>query len=188
VTVFSRRNRERSRSKRVFIGRTHSTSGTFCFRMDYSTEATMSKLSFLIVALVLAAARAFVPVAQVRTNTPAAVSKLTTPAFVMGQPVASPSSSALQMAEDMYWEGEYPPSKVLGPIMSKMPSGVLGMLSLVFLGICAYSCFQSSLLQQEPGALSTGEWVKWYYVLGGFGGPLAWGTHVAAWIQRKNGM
>jgi hypothetical protein len=150
--------------------------------MDYSTEANMSKLSFLIVALVLAAARAFVPVAQVRTNVP--TSKLA-PAFV-GQPVAS--SSALQMAEDMYWEGEYPPSKVLGPIMSKMPSGVLGMLSLVFLGICAYSCFQSSLLQQEPGALSTGEWVKWYYVLGGFGGPLAWGTHVAAWIQRKNGM
>jgi hypothetical protein len=141
---------------------------------------TMSKLSFIIVALVLAAANAFAPVARVQTQ-----KAMSTPAFVSQKVTAATS---LQMAEDMYWEGEYPPSKVLGPIMSKMPSGVLGMLSLVFLGICAFSCFQSSLLQQEPGALSTGEWVKWYYVLGGFGGPLAWGTHVAAWIQRKNGM
>lgn len=134
----------------------------------------MSKLSFLIIALVFAAANAFVATSQVRT--PAAF-------------VAKESSPfALNMAEDTYWEGEYPPSKVLGPIMSKMPSGVLGMLSLVFLSICAYSCFQSSLLQNEPGALSTGSWVKWYYVLAGFGGPLAWGTHVACWIQRKNGM
>lgn len=136
----------------------------------------MSKLSFLIVALVLAAANAFVPVSQVQIRNPVAF-------------VAKESASvALHMAEDTYWEGEYPPSKVLGPIMSKMPSGVLGMLSLVFLSACAYSCFQTSLLQQEPGAISSGEWVKWYYVLMGFGGPLAWGTHVAAWIQRKNGM
>ena len=138
----------------------------------------MSKLSFIIVALVLAAANAFVaPAAQVRTPG--------TTAFVVtkAEPVAP-----LQMAEDMYWEGEYPPSKVLGPVMSKMPSGVLGMLSLVFLTACAYSCFQTSLLQQVPGAVETGSWVKWYYVLMGFGGPLAWGTHVASWIQRKNGM
>jgi hypothetical protein len=134
----------------------------------------MSKLSFLIIALVFAAANAFVPVSQVRT--PAAF-------------VAKESSPfALNMAEDMYWEGEYPPSKVLGPIMSKMPSAVLGMLSLVFLTACAYSCFQTTLLVQEPGAVASGEWVKWYYVLMGMGGPLSWGTHVASWIQRKNGM
>ena len=90
--------------------------------------------------------------------------------------------------EDMTWEGEYPPSKVLGPIMSKMPSGLLGLLSALSLGICVYSCAQSGVLQQEPGALASGSWVKWYYVLGGFGGPLAWGMHVASWIQRKNGM
>ena len=92
------------------------------------------------------------------------------------------------MAEDTYWEGEYPPSKVLGPLMSKMPSGVLGVLSLLFLGACAYSCFETTLLLQQPGAVESGNWVKWYYVLMGFGGPLAWGTHVASWIQRKNGM
>lgn len=90
--------------------------------------------------------------------------------------------------DDMTWDGEYPPSKVLGPIMSKMPSGLLGMLSALSLGICVYSCAQSGVLQQEPGAMASGSWVKWYYVLGGFGGPLAWGMHVASWIQRKNGM
>ena len=134
----------------------------------------MSKLSFLIIALVFAAANAFAPSSQVRT--PAA--------FVAKEP----ATFVLSMAEDTYWEGEYPPSKVLGPIMSKMPSAVLGVLSLVFLASCAYSCFQTSLLLQEPGAISSGEWVKWYYVLGSFGGPLAWGTHVASWIQRKNGL
>merc|ERR1719273_476704 len=93
------------------------------------------------------------------------------------------------MVEDMTWEGEeYPPSKVLGPIMSKMPSGLLGLISIFFAAACAYSIGQSAALQQEPGAIASGSWVKWYYVLGSFGGPLAWGTHVASWIQRKNGM
>jgi hypothetical protein len=108
---------------------------------------------------------------------------------------AAASSTALGLSkipepvvDGTYWEGEYPPSVVLGPIMSKMPSGMLGLLSLVFLSTCAYSIFQSQLLVQEPGALENGAWVKWYYVLGSFGGPLAWGTHVASWIQRKNGM
>jgi len=135
----------------------------------------MSKLSFVVLSLIVAACSAFVPTARV--NTPVAFA-----------PKTADSPFALNMAEDTYWEGEYPPSKVLGPLMSKMPSGMLGMISLVFLGICAYSCGQSFALQQEPGALASGSWVKWYYVLGGFGGPLAWGTHVAAWIQRKNGM
>jgi hypothetical protein len=134
----------------------------------------MSKLSFAIIALVLAAAQAFVPASQV--HTPAA--------FVAKEA----HFTALNMAEDTYWEGEYPPSKVLGPVMSKMPSSLLGMLSLVFLTVCAVSCFQSFQLQQEAEAISSGSWVKWYYVLGSFGGPLAWGTHVACWIQRKNGM
>mmetsp|Transcript_11014 Transcript_11014/g.15744 ORF Transcript_11014/g.15744 Transcript_11014/m.15744 type:complete len:130 (+) Transcript_11014:388-777(+) len=129
----------------------------------------MSKLSFILLTLFFAAASAFVPAGQVSKTT----------AFM--------PSTALQ-AEDMYWEGEYPPSKVLGPIMSKMPSGLLGMISILCLGSCVYSCVQSGVLQQEPGALQTGSWVKWYYVLGSFGGPLAWGTHVAAWIQRRNGM
>lgn len=131
----------------------------------------MSKLSFLIVALYLAAVQAFVPASQVRPQ----------PAFV-----AKESTFAVNMA-DTYWEGEYPPSSVLGPVMSKMPSGALGMISLVFLTACAYSCAQSGVLQQEAGAVASGAWVKWYYVLGGMCGPLSWGTHVACWIQRKNG-
>jgi hypothetical protein len=129
----------------------------------------MSKLSFVILSLMVSAITAFAPIA------PRA-------AFMTA------SSTQLAMAEDMSWEGEYPPSKVLGPIMSKMPSGLLGMLSIVFAGACAYSIAQSHVLQMEPGAMTNGAWVKWYYVLGSFGGPLAWGTHVASWIQRKNGM
>jgi len=133
----------------------------------------------LLVALV-ATTNAFAPVAP-RSVTGTRVAQ---PAFV----ARVEETTALQMAEDMSWEGEYPPSKVLGPIMSKMPAGLLGMLSLVFFAACAISCTESATLLKEPGAVETGSWVKWYYVLGSFGGPLAWGCHVASWIQRKNGM
>jgi hypothetical protein len=132
----------------------------------------MAKLSFVILSVAVAVCNAFVQ-----------------PSSPMRSPLKVAEQSPLVLnAEDTFWEGEYPPSKVLGPLMSKMPSGMLGMLSIMFLTICVYSCGQSFVLQQEPGALASGSWVKWYYVLGGFGGPLAWGTHVAAWIQRKNGM
>jgi hypothetical protein len=137
----------------------------------------MAKLSFVVLSLIVAACTAFVPTSQVR-STPVAFAPKTT----------ADATFALNMAEDTYWEGEYPPSKVLGPLMSKMPSAMLGMISLVFLGVCVSSCTGSWALQQEPGALASGAWVKWYFVLGSFGGPLAWGTHVACWIQRKNGM
>ena len=136
----------------------------------------MSKLNFMLLSLMVAACSAFVPTSPMKASN-----------HVAFKAAESAPLVALN-AEDTYWEGEYPPSKVLGPIMSKMPSGMLGMLSIMFLSICVYSCGQSFVLQQEPGALASGSWVKWYYVLGGFGGPLAWGTHVAAWIQRKNGM
>jgi hypothetical protein len=133
----------------------------------------MSKLSFVVLCLAVALAQAFVtPVNQMRVA----------PAFI------KQSESTALFAEDTYWEGEYPPSKVLGPIMSKMPSGVLGMLSLSFLALCAVSVFQSGVLVREPGAVESGAWVHWDLVLASFGGPLAWGTHVAAWIQRKNGL
>lgn len=138
----------------------------------------MSKLQFMILSLMIAACSAFVPTSHMTSNS------VTFPSAK----VVEPSTLVVLNAEDTYWEGEYPPSKVLGPIMSKMPSGMLGVLSIMFLAICVYSCGQSFVLQQEPGAIASGSWVKWYYVLGGFGGPLAWGTHVAAWIQRKNGM
>lgn len=133
----------------------------------------MAKLSFVVLSLIVAACAAFTsPVPQTRA-----------PAFK-----AADATFALNMAEDTYWEGEYPPSKVLGPLMSKMPSGILGIVSLLFLGTCIYSCAASGALMQEPGAMANGSWVKPQYVLGSFMGPLAWGTHVAAWIQRKNGM
>ncbi|GFH48159.1 hypothetical protein CTEN210_04635 [Chaetoceros tenuissimus] len=136
----------------------------------------MAKLTFFILSAILAVSAAFAPMPH------AAVSTKTTS-------MPSSHSFALNMAsEDMTWEGEYPPSKVLGPIMSKMPSGLLGLISVVCAAACAYSIAQSGALQQEPGAFENGSWVKWYYVLGSFGGPLAWGTHVASWIQRKNGM
>ena len=141
----------------------------------------MNKLTIVIVALIVTVSHAFVvaPAASRMASSSSPTTTLATPAA---------SLTSMNMAEDTYWEGEYPPSKVLGPLMSKMPSGVLGVLSLLFLGACAYSCFETTLLLQQPGAVESGNWVKWYYVLMGFGGPLAWGTHVASWIQRKNGM
>jgi hypothetical protein len=142
---------------------------------DKISSSKMAKLSFVILALVLAAVSAFVPTAQVQTKSLTFLPK-------------TEAMTALRMSdEDTYWEGQYPPSSVLGPLMSKMPSGLLGLLSLNLLGLCFYSVYQTSLLCNEPGALENGSWVKWYYILGSFGGPLAWGTHVASWIQRKNG-
>ena len=137
----------------------------------------MAKLSFIVLSLFVFATSSFVPQGRANNN-------VARPTF------AGPMDSAIFAESDdsMYWEGEYPPSKVLGPLMSKMPSGLLGLLSLGFLSACAISCYQSGVLQQEPGAMTDGSWVKWYYVLGSFGGPLAWGTHVACLIQRKNGM
>mmetsp|Transcript_2319 Transcript_2319/g.1439 ORF Transcript_2319/g.1439 Transcript_2319/m.1439 type:complete len:137 (+) Transcript_2319:94-504(+) len=136
----------------------------------------MAKLSILILAAIIAFSSAFAPNPTRSVTSPMVTSTQSLP------------KTTLAMAEDMTWEGEYPPSKVLGPIMSKMPSGLLGLISLACLGACAFSIAQSQVLIQEPGALENGSWVKWYYVLGSFGGPLAWGTHVASWIQRKNGM
>ncbi|KAL7528005.1 hypothetical protein ACHAXR_002227 [Thalassiosira sp. AJA248-18] len=140
----------------------------------------MAKLSLILLAAIVAISTAFAPAAQTATR----VNQVSFAPKIEAQT----TSTSLFMAEDMTWEGEYPPSKVLGPIMSKMPSGVLAVASMAFLGVCVYSCVQSGLLLREPGAVETGEWVKAEYVAMGFGGPLAWGTHVASWIQRKNGM
>ena len=134
----------------------------------------MAKLTFFLLSAIIAVSATFAPMPRSAIT----IQSTSTPTF----------SSSLSMAEDMTWEGEYPPSKVLGPLMSKMPSGTLGLISMVCAASCAYSIAQSGVLQTEPGAFENGSWVKWYYVLGSFGGPLAWGTHVASWIQRKNGM
>mmetsp|Transcript_22623 Transcript_22623/g.40490 ORF Transcript_22623/g.40490 Transcript_22623/m.40490 type:complete len:142 (+) Transcript_22623:354-779(+) len=141
----------------------------------------MAKLSLLLLAAIVAISTAFAPVAQTAT-------RVNQVSFAPKMEEQRSTSLFMAEADDMTWEGEYPPSKVLGPIMSKMPSGVLGIMSIGFLGVCVYSCVQSGLLLRIPGATDTGEWVKPEYVIMGFGGPLAWGTHVASWIQRKNGM
>lgn len=140
----------------------------------------MAKLSLLLLAAIVALSSAFVPAGRTaaRTNQVSFAPEIPEPQ----------TSTSIFMAEDMTWEGEYPPSKVLGPIMSKMPSGVLAILSIASLWACVYSCIKSGELQQAEGAILTGSWVKPQYVLMGFGGPFAWGFHVAAWIQRKNGM
>ena len=144
----------------------------------------MTKFSILLLAAAMAAVSAFTP----STMPSARVSTTFAPKVVASSPFTT-SSTSLNMVEDMTWEGEeYPPSKVLGPIMSKMPSGLLGLISILCATACVVSIAGSAALQQEAGALNTGSWVKWYYILGSFGGPLAWGTHVASWIQRKNGM
>ena len=140
----------------------------------------MAKLSLILLAAIVAISSAFVPAAQTATR----INQVSFAPKIEEQT----TSTSLFMAEDMTWEGEYPPSKVLGPIMSKMPSGVLAVISMISLSVCIYSCVQSGLLLREPGAIENGSWVKWYYIVEGLGGPLAWGTHVASWIQRKNGM
>ena len=140
----------------------------------------MAKFSLLLLAAIVAISSAFVPAAQTATR----VNQVSFAPIIEEQT----TSTSLFMAEDMTWEGEYPPSKVLGPIMSKMPSSTLAIISMISLGVCVYSCVNSGLLLREPGAIENGSWVKWYYIVEGLGGPLAWGTHVASWIQRKNGM
>jgi len=141
----------------------------------------MSRFSFVLLSVLVAACSAFAPSSHLSTVTREQTSFSTSDPFQLNAVEDYPDS-------ETYWEDEYPPSKVLGPIMSKMPSGLLGALSIVFLAMLGASISGSAALQQEPGAMSNGSWVKWYYILGSFGGPLAWGTHVAAWIQRKNGM
>jgi len=141
----------------------------------------MAKLSLLLLAAIVAISSAFAPVAQTAT-------RANQVSFAPKIPERPTAPSPLFMAEDMTWEGEHPPSKVLGPIMSKMPSGVLALLSIACLTACVYSCVQSGELQRAPDALATGSWVQPQYVAMGFGGPFAWGFHVASWIQRKNGM
>jgi hypothetical protein len=88
----------------------------------------MNRFCGLLFFAFVAASSAFAPplqTAKIVVRTPVA-------AFVRAE---QPSVTSLKMAEDMSWEGEYPPSKVLGPIMSKMPSGVLGVVSLALLAV-----------------------------------------------------
>merc|ERR1712183_296735 len=136
----------------------------------------MNKLTALILFAALSTLSAFAPVAPAKSV-----------AFTQ-RSISSFPETSLNMVEDMTWEGkEYPPSKVLGPILSKIPSGTLGILAILSFAACAISCTGSAELMREPGAMATGSWVRPQYIIMGLGGPFAWGFHVAAWIQRMNG-
>ena len=86
------------------------------------------------------------------------------------------------MAKDSptYWEGNAPPSSVLGPFLSKQNSGVLGIMSLAFLAIGSYSCVTNDIVNLpvvDPKLVFCGMAFT----------PISWGLHVASWIQKKNG-
>jgi hypothetical protein len=78
---------------------------------------------------------------------------------------------------ETYWEGKAPPSKVLGPLLSKQNSGVLGIASVAALAAAAYGAGGQGLYYVP---------VETQIILSGLA-PLSWGLHVAAWIQKQNG-
>jgi hypothetical protein len=84
--------------------------------------------------------------------------------------------------EDMTWEGRVPPSKVLGPLLSKTPSVLLGPVSLAVLCTGFYCANHAA----ANGAFA-GETISFVDVIGSTGIPLSWGLHVAAYIQKENG-
>merc|ERR1719271_2239539 len=83
------------------------------------------------------------------------------------------NSTTARSAEDTYWEGEAPPSYVLGNLQNA-PSGLLGPASGIFLAIGLY-CVSAS---------QTAATVNPAYVAGSLCVPVSWGLHVAAWIQK----
>eukprot|EP00628_Pelagophyceae_sp_CCMP2097_P004898 CAMPEP_0184084180 /NCGR_PEP_ID=MMETSP0974-20121125/4078_1 /TAXON_ID=483370 /ORGANISM="non described non described, Strain CCMP2097" /LENGTH=115 /DNA_ID=CAMNT_0026386857 /DNA_START=52 /DNA_END=399 /DNA_ORIENTATION=+ len=91
-------------------------------------------------------------------------------------------SVARAESSDTYWDGEAPPSKVLGTL-AKVPSGLLAPLSVVSLAVGCY-CVQESQLAAPLSAVT----VNPLFIAGSLGVPISWGLHVAAWIQKKNGM
>jgi hypothetical protein len=86
------------------------------------------------------------------------------------------SVSSLKMA-NTYWEG-HPPSEVLGPILSKTPSSLLGIASLGALAAGTFCVHESNILNSL-----TLETVNPVYIVGFSLPPISWGLHVASWIQ-----
>jgi hypothetical protein len=80
-----------------------------------------------------------------------------------------------------YWEGEAPPSSVLG-VGEKIPSTLFGPLSLVALVAGTFFVHESNIFNQLSSTS-----VNPQYVVGSLLVPISWGMHVAAWIQKKNG-
>eukprot|EP01038_Epipyxis_sp_PR26KG_P014208 gene14208-19062_t len=90
----------------------------------------------------------------------------------------APIKTQLKMSS--YWEGKAPPSSVLG-VGEKLPSALLGPLSLAALGAGTYAIHESNIFN----ALSATS-VNPVYVVGSLLVPISWGLHVAAWIQKEN--
>jgi hypothetical protein len=88
--------------------------------------------------------------------------------------------------ESTYWEGEAPPSKVLGPVLGKMNSGALGVISLILFAGGAYGLNGIATLPGPWGTEATNV-LALYIVLAQLM-PMSWGAHVASWVQKKNGM
>ncbi|CAM9528393.1 unnamed protein product [Phaeothamnion confervicola] len=84
--------------------------------------------------------------------------------------------------DSTYWEGKAPPSKVLGPVVSKVPGPALGILSLVAFSVGTYCVHESNIFHSL-----TADTVYPQYVIGSLLTPVSWGLHVAAWIQKQNG-
>jgi hypothetical protein len=87
----------------------------------------------------------------------------------------------LNAAGPTYWEGEAPPSSVLG-VGEKIPSSLFGPLSLLALVAGTFCVHESNIFHQLSSTT-----VNPQYIVGSLLVPISWGMHVAAWIQKKNG-
>ena len=100
-------------------------------------------------------------------------------------PLFAMKNRAVQKAavrmEDTYWEGNFPPSNVLGPVLSKTSSGVLGISSLLALGVGSYGLGNQIQLTSQQMQISPLFCALTILI------PISWGLHVASWIQKENG-
>eukprot|EP00640_Fibrocapsa_japonica_P005625 CAMPEP_0113937518 /NCGR_PEP_ID=MMETSP1339-20121228/4127_1 /TAXON_ID=94617 /ORGANISM="Fibrocapsa japonica" /LENGTH=109 /DNA_ID=CAMNT_0000940317 /DNA_START=199 /DNA_END=528 /DNA_ORIENTATION=- /assembly_acc=CAM_ASM_000762 len=94
-----------------------------------------------------------------------------------------PVAANMVMTEDMSWTGNAPPSKVLGPFLSKIPSTILAPTSLIMFGFGTYCIHASNIINNlmGDGVLHP------ELILGSTLVPISWGAHVACWIQKENG-
>ena len=79
--------------------------------------------------------------------------------------------------DSTYWETKAPPSSVLGPTLSKMSSGSLGVASIFALAGAGYAAGAAGLYQVDVSVAIVNAGLA----------PVAWGLHVASWIQKENG-
>ena len=146
----------------------------------------------LLIALMFASAAAFAPMRAVpRTfilffaHKPTGISAVPVSVLTSSGLISSPSltGSALKLnaAGPTYWDGEAPPSSVLG-VGEKIPSTLFGPLSLLALVAGTYCVHESNIFHQLSAST-----VNPQYIVGSLLVPISWGMHVAAWIQKKNG-